>query len=88
MTNLKPYGERVIVKRLQKEEKTKSGIILSDSTKDKTDKAIVLATNDDSLFSVNDTVLLAKNAGNPVKDGEDDLLVVKVCDVIAVIEND
>nr|ASN63723.1 co-chaperonin GroES [uncultured virus] len=87
MTNLKPYGERVIVKKIKAEEKTASGIILSDASKDKTNKALVVASNHDDV-KVNEYVILANHAGTPIKDNGEDYLIVKVCDIIAVVDND
>lgn len=88
MTNLKPYGERVIVKLIEKETTTKSGIILSESSKDKTNKAIVVASNCEDV-KVNETVILANHAGNKAKDGDgNSLLIVKLCDIIAVVDGE
>ena len=93
--NLKPLGDRVIVKVLEAEEKTQSGIFLPDNAKEKPQQGKVLAVgpgkhNDKGeLIPVNvkvgDTVIFAKYAGTEVKYQGEEYLIVKESDLLAVV---
>ena len=93
---LKPLNDRVLVKRLEMEEKTAGGIYIPDSAKEKPMKGEVVAAGpgkiDDAgkrvamTVKVGDVVLFAKYAGTEVKiDGEDNL-VMREDDILAVVE--
>lgn len=89
MTNLKPYGKRLIVSVIEAEERTTSGIILSKDTKLSYIKAKIIATNDTENFNVGDVVILPKHTGSKVTDSENkDFLIVKLHDVIAVVDDE
>src|SRR5437870_11921400 len=89
--NLKPLGDRVVVKPVEKEEKTKSGIVLPDTAKEKPQEGIVEAVGTGRILDngtkipmelkVGDKVLYAKYAGNEFKLDEIDYLIVSEKDV-------
>src|SRR2546423_13095684 len=91
--NLRPLGDRVVVKPVEREEKTKSGIVLPDTAKEKPQEGIVEAVATGRILDngtkipmelkVGDKVLYAKNVGNEVKLNEIDDLIVSVEDVLA-----
>lgn len=93
---LRPLADRVIVKRLENETKTASGIVIPDTAAEKPDQGEVLAVGpgrkDDSgklvAMSVNvgDRVLFGKYSGQTVKVDGDELLVMKEDDLFAVVE--
>lgn len=92
---LKPLHDRVLVKRLEEEEKTKGGIIIPDTAKEKPIKGEVVAvgpgkTNDkgDKIkLSVDkgDKVLFNKYAGTEIKVDGDEFLVMREDDILAII---
>lgn len=94
--NLRPLGDRVIVKRIDSETKTASGIVIPDSAAEKPDQGEVLAVGpgkrDDSGklnapdVKVGDRVLFGKYAGQTVKVGSDELLVMREEDIMAVVQ--
>ena len=94
---LKPLGDRLIVKPLDEEETTASGIVLPDTAKEKPQKGEVLAVGDgrwdedgDKRIPLDvtegDTVLYSKYGGTEVKVDGDDLLVLRESDVLAVVQ--
>ena len=94
---LKPLGDRLIVKPLDEEETTASGIVLPDTAKEKPQKGSVLAVGDGRWdedgekripldVSEGDTVLYYKYGGTEVKVEGDDLLVLRESDVLAVVQ--
>ena len=94
---LKPLGDRLIVKPLDEEETTASGIVLPDTAKEKPQKGAVLAVGDGRWdedgekripldVSEGDTVLYSKYGGTEVKVDGDDLLVLRESDVLAVVQ--
>lgn len=97
MTSIRPLHDRVLVERLEEEQKTAGGIIIPDSAKEKPVQGKVLAVGngnrDDSGkivpldVKVGDTVIFAKWAGTEVKIDGKELLVMKESDIIAVVED-
>ena len=93
---LRPLADRVIVKRLENETKTASGIVIPDNAAEKPDQGEVLAggpgkKNDKGEVSamnvkVGDRVLFGKSSGQTVKVDGDELLGMKEDDLIAVVE--
>jgi len=93
---LRPLHDRVIVKRLEEERKTASGIVIPDTAAEKPDQGEVLAVGpgkrDDSGkqnppdVKVGDRVLFGKYAGQTVKVDGEELLVMREEDIMAVIE--
>ncbi|MDX2072948.1 MAG: co-chaperone GroES [Alphaproteobacteria bacterium] len=94
--NIKPLGDRIVVERIEQEEKTAGGIIIPDSAKEKPKQAKVLAVGAGAKdengkripvdVAVGDIVLFTQWAGNEIKLDGKDLLVLKESDVIGIIE--
>src|SRR6478609_6253126 len=95
LMKLRPLHDRVIVKRLEEERKTASGIVIPDTAAEKPDQGEVLAVgpgkkNDDGKITavdvkVGDKVLFGKYSGTTVKVDGDDLLVMREEDIMAVV---
>ena len=95
--SLRPLNDRVIVKRVNNETTTTSGIVLPDSAAEKPDQGDVLAVGPGRIneqgkrieldVKVGDRVLFGKYAGQSVKLGSDELLVLRGDDVVAVLEH-
>lgn len=95
-TSLKPLGNRVLVQRLEPEEKLKGGIILPDSAKKKPETARVIAVGsgkrgDDGKeqpipVKVGDVVLMDKYAGQEVTVDDEEFMILKADDLIAIVE--
>ena len=92
---LKPLADRVIIKMLEGEETTKSGIILSEASKEKPQIAEVLAVGpgkeDDGkkitmYIKVGDKVVINKYSGTEIKYQGEDLIIVKQDDILAIAE--
>ena len=94
--NLRPLADRVIVKRVDSETKTASGIVIPDAAAEKPDQGEVLAVgpgkrSDKGDFvvpnvKVGDRVLFGKYSGQTVKVDGDELLVMREEDLFAVVE--
>lgn len=93
---IRPLHDRVLVKRLEPEHKTVSGIVIPDMAAEKPDQGKVIATGAGKVLEdgtlhpldvkIGDKVLFAKYAGQAVKVAGDELLVLREEDIIAVIE--
>ncbi len=93
---LKPLGNRVIAKRLEAEETIKGGIIIPDSAKKKQETAKVIAigegkrTDNDKLIpppvQVGDVILMDKYSGQEVTIDDDEYIIVKGDDIIAIVK--
>jgi chaperonin GroES len=94
--NLKPLGDRVIVKPMEAEEKTKGGIILPDTAKEKPIEGTIVAAgpgkvSDDGKtikmeVKVGDKVLYGKYSGTEVTVEGDEYLIMRESDIFAIIE--
>ena len=94
-TTLRPLGNRVLVQRTKQEEKLKGGIILPDSAQKKQETAVIVAIgpgipdkegNLESFdFKVGDSILINKYAGQEITLNDEEFVVVKSDDIIAVI---
>jgi chaperonin GroES len=92
---LKPLGDRLIVRAIEEEETTASGIVLPDTAKEKPQKGKVLAVGDGRIdddgkripLDVNegDEVLYSKYGGTEIKIDGEDLLVMRESDVLAKV---
>jgi chaperonin GroES len=90
---LKPLGDRLIVKPIEEEETTASGIVLPDTAKEKPQKGKVIAVGDGAIqedgsrrpldLSDGDEVLYSKYGGTEITVDGDDLLVMRESDVLA-----
>lgn len=92
--NLKPIGDRIVIKLVEAEEKTASGIVLPSTAKEKPQIAEVIAVSDSvkeekenkDIIKVSDKVIFSKYAGTEIKIDGVDYIVVKVEDVLAIVE--
>ncbi len=95
-TRLRPLGNRVIVRRLESEEKLRGGILLPDNAKKKQEQALVIAVGpgktdkNGKLIPVSvkagDIILMEKYSGQDVTIEEQELVIVKADELIAIIE--
>ncbi|MDP9244093.1 MAG: co-chaperone GroES [Chloroflexota bacterium] len=95
-TQLKPLGDRIVVKPTPREEMTKSGIVLPDTAKERPQEGTILSvgpgrTLDDGKrepmeVSPGQKVLFQKYAGTEFKLDEEDLLILSQKDILAVLE--
>lgn len=93
---IRPLGDRVVVKPLPSEEVTKSGIVLPDTAKEKSQEGEVIAVGPGRLLDngqreaidlkVGDKVLFSKYAGNDVKFDDVEYLILREMDILGVIE--
>ena len=93
---LKPLGDRLIVRAIEEEETTASGLVLPDTAKEKPQKGKVLAVGDGKMedgqripldVSEGDEVLYSKYGGTEIKVDGEDLLVLRESDVLAKVES-
>ncbi len=93
---LKPLGDRLIVRAIEEEETTASGLVLPDTAKEKPQKGKVLAAGDGRLdddgkrrvpldVAEGDEVLYSKYGGTEIKVDGEDLLVLRESDVLAKV---
>jgi chaperonin GroES len=94
---IKPLGDRVVVKPLEAESKTKGGIVLPDTAKEKPQEGKIMAVGKGKVLEngtvqppevkVGDKVLYGKYSGNEIttKDGEE-LLIMREEDILAIIK--
>jgi chaperonin GroES len=95
--NLKPLGDRIIVKRLEAETKTKGGIIIPETAKEKPAEGKVLAVGPGALtpegklipmnIKVGDVILFAKWGGTEFKFENEEYIVLKESDALAIKTN-
>src|SRR5947199_6154944 len=94
---LKPIGDRLIIKAIEEEETTASGIVLPDTAKEKPQKGKVLAVGEGRInedtgkripldVSEGDEVLYSKYGGTEIKVDGEDLLVLRESDVLAKVQ--
>ncbi|HZN59217.1 MAG TPA: co-chaperone GroES [Planctomycetota bacterium] len=94
--NIRPLNEKIVVKRVEAEEKTKGGIVLPDTAKEKPKEGVVISlgsgklleSGDRAKFQVKekDRVLFSSYAGTEVKIDGQDYLIMNEDDVLAVLE--
>ena len=93
--NIKPLGDRVVIKKLEAEETTKSGIVLTGSAKERPQEAEVVAVGPGAMVDGNrvamevkigDKVLYSKYAGTEVKVDGAEYTILKQDDLLAVVE--
>lgn len=89
--NLKPLGDRVVLKQLEAETKTKTGIILTTTAQEKPQEAEVVAVGPGKEdvqmeVKVGEKVIYSKYAGTNVKMGEEEYIIVKQEDILAIVE--
>jgi chaperonin GroES len=96
--NLKPLGDRVVVRPAEKEETTKSGIVIPDTVAEKPQKGVVEAIGTGRVLdggarvpmeiAVGDSVLFAKYSGSEYRVDDVEYLIVSEKDVLAVVSDD
>ncbi|GAB6086379.1 co-chaperone GroES [Alkaliphilus crotonatoxidans] len=93
--NIKPLGDRVVIKRLEAEEKTKSGIVLPGSAKEQPQMAEVVAVGPGGFVEgkevkmevkTGDRVIFSKYAGTEVKYDGQEYTILKQSDILAIVE--
>jgi chaperonin GroES len=95
VTRIRPLGDRIVVKPKSREEMTRSGIVLPDTAKEKPQEGVVVAvglgqlTDDGKRLPMDvetgQTVLYAKYAGSEVKLDDDEYLILRASDVLAIL---
>ncbi len=94
---LQPLGERVVVEREETEEMTAGGIVLPDTAKDKPARGVIVSVGDGRLLDdgsrgqlqvkVGDRVLFTSYAGETFQVGDQELLLMREDDILAIIES-
>ncbi|AVP55791.1 10 kDa chaperonin [Clostridium tetani] len=93
--NIRPLGDRVVIKGIEIEETTKSGIVLPGTAKEKPQEAEVIAVGPGGIVDgkevkmevkVGDRVLFSKYAGNEVKVDDVEYTILRQDDILAVLE--
>ena len=95
-TNIRPLQDRLIIKRVKEEEKTKGGIIIPDTAKEKPVEGEVIAVGNGKVMDdgsvkkldvkVGDRVLFGKYSGTEVKIDGEERLIVREDDILGVLE--
>jgi chaperonin GroES len=95
-TRIRPLNDKLVVKRLEAEERTKGGIVLPDTAKEKPREGRVIAVGEGKLLDsgkraavqvkANDRVIFSSYAGTEIKINGEDLLILDESDVLAVVE--
>jgi len=86
--NIQPMGARVLVKPLEQESKTTSGLLLPDSAKEKPQTGVVVAVGDDEevKVKVDDKVIFAKYTGTEFKFDGENYLLIECGDILAKLK--
>ena len=84
----KPLGERALVKMVEREETTSSGIVLPDTAKEKPQTAEVVAVGEDEEIKVSqgDVIVFAKYSGTEIKLNGDDYMILDADDILGIVE--
>jgi chaperonin GroES len=95
--NIRPLHDRVVVKRVEREEQVRGGIIIPDTAKEKPQEAEVIAVgpgkiNEDGQRSpmdvkVGDHVLIGKYSGSEIRIDDEDLVILREDEILAAIES-
>lgn len=92
---IRPLHDRIIVKRVTEEEKTKGGIIIPDSAKEKPQEGKVIAVGKGRIedgkvvpmeVKAGDRILFSKYSGNEIKIDGDDVLIMKEDEVLGILD--
>jgi chaperonin GroES len=94
---IKPLADRILVKRIEEEQKTKGGIIIPDAAKEKPQEGMVVATGDGKVLEngqklaltvkVGDKILFGKYSGSEIKVDGDEHLIMREDDVLGIVED-
>lgn len=95
MPNVKPLGDRVLIKALEREERTKSGIVIPDTAKEKPQQGKVIAVGSGRTLESGqkvplevkdgDTILFSKYAGTEIKLDGEEYLILAERDILAIV---
>jgi len=95
MVKMRPLNDRVLVKRLEEKEVKKGGIIIPDTAKEKPQEAEVIAVGPGKItedgkrqpmeVKVGDRILFGKYSGNDVKLGDEEYLIMREEDILAIL---
>ena len=93
---LKPLGDRIVIRQVEAQDKTKSGIVLPDSAKEKPQEGKVLAVGSGKLLDdgsvkslevkTGDKILYGKYSGTEVRIQEEDYVILREEDVLAIVQ--
>ncbi|HZL36065.1 MAG TPA: co-chaperone GroES [Tepidisphaeraceae bacterium] len=96
MAKLRPLGDKILIKRVEAESKTKSGIVLPDTAKEKPRRGKVLAVGEGKRLESGerspihvkkgDEVIFASYAGTEIKLDNEELMIMSEDDVLAIVE--
>ena len=93
--NIKPLADRVVIKMVEAEETTKSGIVLTSSAKEKPQIAVVVAVGPGGVVdgkevkmtvNVGDKVIAAKYSGTDIKIEDEEYTILHQADILAIVE--
>jgi len=94
---IKPLQDRILVKRIEEEEKTKGGIIIPDAAKEKPQEGKVVAVGDGKVLDngtkapltvkVGDKILFGKYSGSEIKVDGEEHLIMREDDVLGIVED-
>ncbi len=92
---VQPLGDRILVKALEAEEKTKGGIVLPDTAKEKPQEGKVIAVGKGKLLEdgtikslevkIGDVILFGKYSGTEINHNDEDFLILKEDDILAIV---
>jgi len=95
--SFRPLHDRVLVRRIEEDEKTAGGIIIPDTAKEKPQRGEVIAVGDGALndrgervaldVKVGDRILFGKWSGSEVKINGEELLIMKESDILGIVED-
>jgi chaperonin GroES len=93
---IRPLGEKVLIKRMEAEEKTRGGILLPDNAKEKPQRGTVLSVGDGKMLDdgtrgtfqvkAGDKVLFASYGGTEIKVGGENYLLMDESDILAILD--
>ena len=94
---VKPLQDRILIKRIEEEEKTKGGIIIPDAAKEKPQEGIVVAVGDGKVLDngqrvapevkAGDKILFGKYSGTEIKVDGEEHLILREDDILAIMED-
>jgi chaperonin GroES len=94
--NIRPLHDRAVIRRVEEERTSSGGILIPDSATEKPSRGEVIAVGNGRVLEngdvrpldikVGDTVLFGKYSGNEIKIGDDELVVMREDDIMAVVE--
>ena len=94
--NIRPLQDRVVAKRIEQTEEVRGGIIIPDTAKEKPQEAEIIAVGPGKLdekgnrlavdVKAGDRVLIGKYSGSEIKLGDDDLVILREDEILAVVE--